>query len=822
MPLLSTRAAASSAGYGQNLGTNLTSPYTGYGYVPYMPGIESATSVGNYSPLVSPNGLAAYFIQMFGVTTGSFNYNIICYSRNSISGKLTYIGTTTIYPDNPYSGSYPQIAISRDSKNLYVSFGVSSPTLNFNRVYQYSIDPTTQELTSLSTTYVDLPLTGVAYGIAISGDNKFLYVGASNNNKIYILSRDTTSGLLTYSSTFTTIGTSKPFNLFATADNANLYASCINTGNAAYGVLQYGRNIVTGQLIPLSPESVSTAATMRELNFSPNELQLHVASSNTIYHFGRHTESGGTLSLGSTQGGTFRKIAFPDNLNVVSVNTQTNSTWILTIQSGFQATIDPNFLFFTQVNNPNFLSTGDSTYIIFASPDNLDFYAMPTYNMGANEYGYPKQAEGIIHFKLVGGYLTPIEFPAQAGSMLSFDDHNNYSLTDQYNFYCSMAAISHDNKSLYTNAYLPPTPNYSGFQYTGTQFDIDATTGTVTRPTATSYSNNRGPGGIVITADDSFYYQVDHVNTTGNSPVIRQYSRNLSNGNLTELSPSTVALPATNTTGSYAYFNNYFGRPILSPDQKNIYIPYASADYTVTYGSTSSAPGTPSVPYLIQLSRDTGTGLLTYMGTINLGSYSQALQYNTTKIGYQAAIHPNGNFVFCTTQTSATEFGVCIFSRDSVTGTLSLVSIFDTTPYVSAQNVVEMCMSPDGKNLYVNGGGRIVILQVDELTGNLTHNKTAIYPTLQYYTRLVMSPTGSGIITFLFDPTNYDTQIASIGCIAIRRNSDGDLGVKYAKIDNFKAPITTAIHWFNAAVISHDGARLYICGKFVGVGYLNL
>jgi len=722
MPLLSTRASASAAGYGQGL-NSARDVFIRYGQSQYISSSEYPLDYW-----VSPDG-GSFFASTVVYGTSGYTWRVYSYSRDVSTGKLTYVASYVLSGTSiPNTGSTCFLAVSPDSKNLYASIsGLATSTLNAtNRVYQFSIDATTKELTALSTPYIDL---GTGAGVAWpkhSTDGNFLYVGSQATNKIYIFSRNATTGLLTFSTTFFTPTNTKPYCPIISDDNSFLYSSSWGT-DTSNAIVQYSRNSITGNLTALSPEGVSGGTQMQYLNFNAAQVGLHCASipAGLVYIYGRN-ETTGLLTLAASQGGALYQVSFSlDGTTMLGVNSNDifNTTKLVT-QTPFQGTISSGTGAVTPYENPKFVALWAGAGFLRPSPS-YDYY----YSCSAGI--------GPVQWQLTGGYLEPVEFPSPKGGAL------NVYLNGSGNTRPTYTALSPDGTSVYTNSYWPVVSGTNKIT-NGCQFDVDAVTGLPTRSTALSYSTQQGNGGISISPDSSFLYIVDG---SVNPPVVRQYSRNTSNGNLTALGTPTINLP-TPYAWSLSQPPNMWSWPAMSNDGKNLYITFSS-----------SGKGSPAIyiPYIIQYSRDTVTGQLTLIGTVNIGSFAGATNtYTYDNLAPQVLVHPNDNFVYALDALGVTIF---VFSRDLITGALTEISSISSPAYGNYASI-SMCITPDGLNLYkasqlnttsASSAG-IDMFSIDTITGALSYLGKKSYLPNENFGRIsptiVSMPDSSGVVVF--------------------------------------------------------------------------
>ncbi|WP_409161096.1 beta-propeller fold lactonase family protein, partial [Pectobacterium sp. B2J-2] len=212
---------------------------------------------------------------------------------------------------------------------------------------------------------------------------------------------------------------------------------------------------------------------------------------------------------------------------------------------------------------------------------------------------------------------------------------------------------------------------------------------------------------IVISADGKSLYTINGLTTVGGSTgksVLAQFSRDLNTGALTYLGEYQG--------GSATLGMNIPSGIVISGDGKSVYIAN-SRNSMITV-----------------LSRNTQTGVLTYVGAINDASISADPDSGTRPSDnrYLAnlqdiAISSDDSFVYVGSGQQAT---VSIFKRDASDGSLTYVGTLDLynrgyTPS-NAISVSELALSSDGTAFYVGmSGGSVLVFSRDVLTGTLTY-----------------------------------------------------------------------------------------------------
>lgn len=217
------------------------------------------------------------------------------------------------------------------------------------------------------------------------------------------------------------------------------------------------------------------------------------------------------------------------------------------------------------------------------------------------------------------------------------------TFTLSYNYL--FAKISSDGTSLYVVTWP------GGSQPAATVYLLQYTRNTTTGALTLSNTINLNVVGAYVTG---LWISPDNLNVyVGVDNAIYQYSRNTSNGNLTALSPSSVA-------------SSFGGQTVISD--------LISSDGTSIYMCSNSQ--------IQPFSRNTTTGQLTALTVTSIAYSSFAL-----------TISPNGKFIYV--GNAATNL-IYIYSRNSTTGLLT--SVGSTSTFSIAQSIA---VSPDNSYLYI-------------------------------------------------------------------------------------------------------------------------
>jgi 6-phosphogluconolactonase (cycloisomerase 2 family) len=273
----------------------------------------------------------------------------------------------------------------------------------------------------------------------------------------------------------------------------------------------------------------------------------------------------------------------------------------------------------------------------------------------------------------------------------------------------SDVAVSPDGKFVYTASYQASAVSV---------FERNPVTGQLTyRSTKTGLS---AAFSVDVSADNKNVYVAS---PTGS--VVIALSRDLTTGELTE----TNRLGGSPTGG--------FVSVSTSPDAKTVY----------------GVGGSPSG--LVVFNRDATTGSITrladYADNVSGNALGQVFSPTGSPIK-NIASSTDGRFVYV---TSTTDNAVSLFSRDTTTGALTLVSVYtDNIASVDGLQAASSAkLSPDGKHLYVTGQGEssVAIFSVNSTSGELTYLAKVTHGTggitnMQGSRSLAISPDGKYVL----------------------------------------------------------------------------
>lgn len=169
-------------------------------------------------------------------------YSMSVFSYDTITRDLTFI-RSYMDGDDGFNGLYGStcVVVSHDNKNVYVA------SESDNCLSVCDRDVNTGLLTVKTILWDNVngnPGLLGAHAIAISNDDRFLYITAWNDNKVSMYARDTATGNLAWLQTLNGPGTDGMYNIKLSNDNNYIYIS--SHGNNVFYI--YQRNPVTGAM----------------------------------------------------------------------------------------------------------------------------------------------------------------------------------------------------------------------------------------------------------------------------------------------------------------------------------------------------------------------------------------------------------------------------------------------------------------------------------------------------------------------------------------------------------------------------------------------
>jgi uncharacterized repeat protein (TIGR01451 family) len=152
--------------------------------------------VNGVDGLAGPTSVTVSQDNIFIYATGSSDHAVAIFTRNPSLGELAYVGSLTngVGGTNGLNGAY-DVAISPDNQHLYVASNSDSALVALSR------DMSTGLLTFIAT-YQDGVSTinglGGARALTLSPQGKTIFVASTNDNALSMFSRDPSTGLLNF------------------------------------------------------------------------------------------------------------------------------------------------------------------------------------------------------------------------------------------------------------------------------------------------------------------------------------------------------------------------------------------------------------------------------------------------------------------------------------------------------------------------------------------------------------------------------------------------------------------------------------------------
>ena len=201
-----------------------------------------------------------------------------------------------------------------------------------------------------------------------------------------------------------------------------------------------------------------------------------------------------------------------------------------------------------------------------------------------------------------------------------------------------------------------------------------------------------GSYGVVISNDDKFVYTA-----SSTDDAVSVFARNSVTGNLTYITQYVD----DGNGGTIDGLSNA-KRLCISPDDNFIYVPTSSDDAIVCF------------------SRNTATGLLTYVQTIKDGVGG----VDGLNGAHQCIVSPSNNFLYV---VGYIDDMVSVFSRNVVTGVLTYVQSYqDGVGGIDGLNTARgLSIAPNGTTLYVASAtdDAVAVFSCDLVTGLLTYQE---------------------------------------------------------------------------------------------------
>jgi 6-phosphogluconolactonase (cycloisomerase 2 family) len=269
--------------------------------------------------LVSPDGANVYTSSWY-----TFGGGLITFTRDLGTGLLTLIDRIT----DRTAYNVLSIALTADGSHMYLPSRCCGNFMG-SRLVVYSRDPATGLLTLIAEPIVSRRPSFMA----LSPDEKYVYVTRIDRSDVLVFSRDTTTGLLTLTESVADGPGGIPgvaATIAISPDGGNGYLSNF-TDNEAVGVVT--RAAATGELTPVEGQFVGAGDSggARHVALSPDGAHAYVtnAAEDALQVYGRDTGTG-ALTPAETQrqgslgveglGGVAASASSPDGLHVYAAS----------------------------------------------------------------------------------------------------------------------------------------------------------------------------------------------------------------------------------------------------------------------------------------------------------------------------------------------------------------------------------------------------------------------------------------------------------------------------------------------------------------------
>ncbi len=572
---------------------------------------------------------------------------VVVFNRDAVTGALAYSTCFKNGRDGVDGLHYAySVIVSPDNKNVYVA-GYGHAVAVFNR------DKITGAL-AYSTCFKD-DSNGVnglnsAHSLAVSPDNKNVYVAGSGDNSLAIFNRDTATGALRYGTCLTddsggVDGLQGARSIIVSPDNKNVYVISFGDSGA---VAVFNRDIATGALTYRmcfrdglnGTDGLDGASCVA---VSPDNKNVYVSSGSTddaVAVFGRNPETGSlTYSTCFKDGlgvnglyGISSVVVSPDNKNVFATSRLENAIGVFNRDSATGALAYSTWF----KDGQNGVDGLYGAYSAAVSPDDKNVYAA----------GSLDDALAVFNRDAVSGAIT---YTACLKGMDGI--HGAYSVV-----------VSPDNK----NAYVASSEDNAIVS-----FHRNAVTGALT--SSTCHKDGYNADGLydarsaAVSPDNKNVYVAGYVDN-----AVAVFDRDTVAG---ENNYSTCLKDGQDGV------DGLFGASsvIVSPDNKNVYV--------ASWGENAVAV----------FNRNIVTGALTYSTCFKGGAGSADGLYGARAV----TVSPDNKNVFVAGDRGT----IAIFSRDLATGALTYSTcIKDGQGGVAGLGgALSIAVSPDNKNVYVAG-----------------------------------------------------------------------------------------------------------------------
>jgi DNA-binding beta-propeller fold protein YncE len=513
--------------------------------------------------------------------------------------------------------------------------------------------------------------------VCMSADGTSVYAINSTNSTVSIFSRNTTTGVLTGTSTVSTGGTT-PQSLCISPDGTSVYATAINYSTGG-SITTFARNTTTGALGTgvTTPIGSTTIQPTYGLCISPDGKTVYVLTYYTgpctAYVFTRNTSTGNLTQASTT---TLPASSSPQGICISADGT---SAYITYVNSNLLGMFGRNTTTgeLTALSTAT-IATGTQPQNVAISPDGTSVYVTNNAPTGTISIFTRNTTTGTL-----SGTTTVAGTTHPWGIVVSPDG---------------------------TNIYFTNNGGASGIY----SYVRNTSTGALTGSTYISSSGNSTQG-ICISADGSGICVANYASNT-----VTSFTRSLAavaavSGTGYTVGPAASVNTNAATYASWAFANDPGAFGMVT------YTGNGATTQTVSH-SLTAVPALSIIKCVTAVSdwpvtMSTNNLLLdTNAATVVAGSLSgtTTITTGTSSFPYGMCIVPDGTNVYTVNQATNT---ISIFSRNTATGVLSGSSTFGST-----SNAQRITSSPDGKNIYTvsPGTSQINVFNRNTGTGVLT------------------------------------------------------------------------------------------------------
>jgi 6-phosphogluconolactonase (cycloisomerase 2 family) len=505
---------------------------------------------------------------------------ISIFKRDITNGSLSLIRTMTSADVNSYSMREPNdMAISDDDRFVYITTRISDRILVFER------NTETGDLTIKEIQYPKF--NGRPSSVRLSNDNLFVYVTLSGSNQIAVYSRNTTTGLLTLVQLVKdgengVQGLFSPKILEVSKDDKNIYV--MNSSS----IIMFNRNSTTGELSYVTKyvdgqNGIDGLAGNYCIGISPDDRNIYTASmaDTSLVIFDRNTTDG-QLAFKRQMNIFHRQIAGGySNSSILCENSDVYLTeyWTSTLHTFFRDTLTGDLTYNQKYQNGDG-ATINGLYRPTGATESYDNKNVYTIN----------SSEGIVVFAKddTSGKLIYKRF------LKSSDPNNNWSKR-VYSLACSkdnkyLYAISNakqicifkrdlQNDSLILVDSVPNKPEYNLWDFVSIKISPDGRFFNVIPSFGTKigvFKFNETNGSLSFVATYNFEDKFGGgISVMRNSPNGKYIFSTSSSSTYLAMFKRNISTSEINFVAKYQYFPNQTNQGVVdftvSNDGKNVY-----------------------------------------------------------------------------------------------------------------------------------------------------------------------------------------------------------------------------------------------------------